>query len=281
VVVSRGESVESGGGFRVPEVMEQSGARLLDVGTTNRTRLADYERALGPEVALALKVHPSNYRLEGFTASVGVEELTTLPVPVVYDLGSGLLDATCPWLPGGPPPWLAGEPAARQALAAGAALVTFSGDKLLGGPQAGIIAGRAELVAACAAHPLARALRPGGLVLGALQDVLLAYLRRDAEALPFWRLATTPVEQLRRRAEALGVGAVVATEAVPGAGSLPGTAIASAGVAVPGDHLEALRAADPPILARAREGRTLCDLRAVDPADDAHRPKTQHRAGPS
>src|SRR5204862_7837891 len=138
VAVSRGESVEIGGGFRVPEVMAQSGALLVDVGTTNRTRAADYRQAVerpGADVAVVLKVHPSNFRVTGFTAAAEVRELAALGPPVVYDLGSGLLDAACPWLPGGPPAWLAGEPAARQTLAAGAALVTFSGDKLLGGPQ--------------------------------------------------------------------------------------------------------------------------------------------------
>jgi L-seryl-tRNA(Ser) seleniumtransferase len=273
VLVSRGESVEIGGGFRVPEVMEQSGARLVDVGTTNRTRLTDYERALrapGNDVALILKVHPSNYRVEGFTETVDVGALEGLDVPVVYDLGSGLVDAACPWLPNGPPPWLVQEPAAKQALAAGAALVTFSGDKLFGGPQAGVIVGRADLVAACAAHPLARALRPGGLVLGALQQTALALLRRDADAIPFWRLASIPEDTLRRRAEALGVGTVVACESLPGAGSLPGITIPSAGVAVDGDHAGALRAADPPVIARVADGRTICDLRTVDPADDPH-----------
>jgi L-seryl-tRNA(Ser) seleniumtransferase len=268
VLVSRGESVEIGGGFRVPEIMAQSGARLVDVGTTNRTRLGDYERALGPEVALVLKVHPSNFRVEGFTATVPMAELARLGPPVVYDLGSGLLDAACPWLTSGPPAWLRDEPAARQSLAAGATAVTFSGDKLLGGPQAGIIAGAADAVAACAAHPLARALRPGGLVLGALQDVALAYLRREAETIPFWRLATLPVDGLEARAGRLGAGTVVACDSLPGAGSLPGIVIPSAGVAVDGDHTAPLRAADPPVIARVADGRTVCDLRAVDPADD-------------
>ncbi len=273
VLVSRGESVEIGGGFRVPEVVEQSGARLVDVGTTNRTRLGDYERAVrasGGDVALLLKVHPSNYRVEGFTEAASTRALVSLGLPVVVDIGSGLVDAACPWLADGPPPWLLGEPAARQTLEDGAALVTFSGDKLLGGPQAGIIAGRADLVAACAAHPLARALRPGGLVLAALQDVALTYLRRDGMAIPFWRMASTPVGELRDRAAALAIGVVVDTEALPGAGSLPGTTIASAGVAVDGDHLEALRSADPPIIARVHDGRTIVDLRTVDPADDPH-----------
>jgi L-seryl-tRNA(Ser) seleniumtransferase len=270
VVVSRGESVEIGGGFRVPEIMAQSGALLVDVGTTNRTRVDDYRRAVRASTALVLKVHPSNYRVEGFTASVGVPDLAGLDVPVVADIGSGLLDATCPWLPGGPPAWLAGEPAARQTLRSGAALVTFSGDKLLGGPQAGIVAGRADLVATCAAHPLARALRPGSLVLGALQDVALAYLGRDLDALPFWRLATLPVDGLERRAVAMGIGDPEAMDALPGAGSLPGVTVPSFGISLAGDHVAALRAADPPIIARVRDDRTQLDLRTVDPADDDH-----------
>src|SRR6185436_17610899 len=141
-------------------------------------------------------------------------------VPVVVDIGSGLIDADVPWLKGAPPAWLAGEPAAVQTLAAGAALVTFSGDKLLGGPQAGIIVGRADLVARCAAHPLARALRPGGLVLAALQDLVLAYLRRDVvTTVPFWRMAATPVEDLTARAEAVAAATgatAIATDALPG-----------------------------------------------------------------
>ena len=278
VLVSRGESVEIGGSFRVPEVVEQSGARLVDVGTTNRTRLADYRRAIarpGADVAMVLKVHPSNYRVEGFVEETSVGELATLPVPVVADIGSGLVDATCPWLAGPPPAWLADEPAAVQSLAAGAALVTFSGDKLLGGPQAGIIVGRADLVAACGRHPLARALRPGGLVLAALQTTVLAYLhRRAATDIAFWRMAATPVPALRERAERLAAlvpgATALALDALPGAGSAPGAVIASFGIAVPGDHLARLRAATPPVIGRAREGTTYLDLRTVDPADDAH-----------
>ncbi len=183
VVVSRGELVEIGGGFRIPDVLEQSGAQLVEVGTTNRTRVDDYRRALGDDPALILKVHQSNYRIVGFTETVAVEALAGLGPPVVADIGSGLLDAATPWLPGGPPSWLVGEPAARQTLANGAALVTFSGDKLLGGPQAGIIAGRRDLVDRCARHPLARALRPGSLVLEALHATVLAYLRREGDAI--------------------------------------------------------------------------------------------------
>jgi L-seryl-tRNA(Ser) seleniumtransferase len=268
VVVSRGELVEIGGGFRVPEVMEQSGATLVEVGTTNRTHLDDYRASLAADPAVILKVHQSNYRIVGFTASVPVSDLAGLGPPVVVDLGSGLLDAATPWLAGGPPRWLAAEPAVRQTLAAGAAIVTFSGDKLLGGPQAGIIAGRADLVAACARHPLARALRPGSLVLGALQETAMAYLRRDGSAIPFWRMATAPLAQLRERAEALNIGRVVDTLAVAGAGSLPGLDIPSAGLELDGDHTMALRAQDPPVIARVREGNTVLDLRTVDPADD-------------
>ena len=269
VLVSRGELVEIGGGFRIPEVMAVSGAKLVEVGTTNRTRLGDYRRALTDDTAGILKVHQSNYRMLGFTEATPVAELTRLGPLVLADIGSGLLDAAAPWLGEGPPSWLAGEPAARQTLAAGAALVTFSGDKLLGGPQAGIIAGRRELVDACARHPLARALRPGGLVLQALQATALAYLRRDGRAIPFWAMATLPVDALRARAEGLGTGRVVECASVPGGGSLPGLEIPSFGVAVAGDQTAVLRAFDPPIVARVHDGATVCDLRTVDPADDA------------
>lgn len=277
VAVSRGESVEIGGAFRVPEVMEQSGARLVDVGTTNRTRLADYRQAIvrpGNDIALVLKVHPSNYRVEGFVEDTPVDQLTTLDVPLVADIGSGLIDANVPWLPGAPPAWLAGEPAARQTLAAGAGLVTFSADKLLGGPQAGIIAGRADLVRACARHPLARALRCGGLVLAALQNTALAYLDgRAATDVAFWRMVATSTDELRERArrivDAAGFGEVVDTQALPGAGSAPGVTMPSVGIAVDGDHLAALRAHHPPVIARTRDDRTLLDLRAVHPTDDA------------
>jgi L-seryl-tRNA(Ser) seleniumtransferase len=270
VAVSRGELVEIGGGFRVPEVMTQSGARLVEVGTTNRTRVEDYAQAVSAgDVALLLKVHQSNYRIVGFTESASVHDLTAIGPPVVVDLGSGLLDTACPWLAGGPPPWLVGEPAVRQTLAAGAALVTFSGDKLLGGPQAGVIAGDASMVAACAAHPLMRALRPGGLVLAALERTALAYLSRDGDAIPFWRMAKASVDELRARAIALQVGEVVECESLPGAGTAPGVTIPSIGVAVDGDVTAALRAADPPVIGRVVAGRTICDLRSVDPADDA------------
>ncbi len=269
VLVSRSELVEIGGGFRIPDVLRASGAELVEIGTTNRTRKSDYESAaVGADVALILKVHQSNFRIQGFTESATLAELATLGPPVVYDIGSGLLDAATPWLPGGPPPWLADEPAARQSLAGGAALVTFSGDKLLGGPQAGVIAGDAELIARCSRHPLYRALRPGQLVLSALQDVFLAYLRRDPAAIPFWAMASLTADELLERARALGVGEPVRCESVAGGGSLPGLTIPSAGVAIDGDRTAALRHGAVPVIARVHAGRTVLDLRTVAPADD-------------
>jgi len=271
VIVSRGELVEIGGGFRIPEVLAASGATLVEVGTTNRTRLSDFQAAIGPDTALILVVHPSNYRITGFTESVPLEALAALGVPVVSDIGSGLLDDRCPWLPGGPPAWLAGEPAARQTLAAGAGLVTFSGDKLLGGPQAGIIAGSSDLVARCERHPLSRAVRPGGMILAEAQRTALAYLDGDATTLPLWAMATATIEGLRVRAEAMAAtcgGTVVDTEAVAGGGSLPGRGIPSVGVRVAGDHARVLRSWEPPVLARVRDSATTTDLRSVDPADD-------------
>ncbi|HLM62935.1 MAG TPA: L-seryl-tRNA(Sec) selenium transferase [Acidimicrobiales bacterium] len=270
--VSRGELIEIGGGFRIPEIMELSGTRLVEVGTTNRTRAGDYS-AVARDAALLLKVHASNYRIEGFTGAATVSELAALGPPVVVDVGSGLLDAGCPWLPDGPPGWLGSEPAVRQALEAGAALVTFSGDKLLGGPQAGVVAGRADLVAACAAHPLYRTVRPGGLVLAALQDVALAYLDRTAHRLPFWRLATTSPDVLRGRAEALatrvGGSRPAPCASVTGGGALPGVEIPSWGVTLPGDRTADLRRARPrPVVARVRHGETVLDLRTVEEDDD-------------
>ena len=273
--VSRGELVEIGGGFRVPEVMEQSGVQLVEVGTTNRTRLADFASAVenpGNDTALALKVHQSNYRIVGFTEHVTTAEMASLDVPLVADIGSGLVDAACPWLEDGPPAWLIGEPAARQSLADGAALVTFSGDKLFGGPQAGIIAGRADLVRQCAQHPLARALRPGSLVLNALQQVAMAYLRRDGQAIEFWRMASLTTAELEGRAHLVvaetGAGEVAEMASVPGGGTLPGTEINSCGVMLDGDHTAALRAGTPPIIARVSDDRTWLDLRTVAPDDD-------------
>lgn len=273
VAVSRGELVEIGGAFRVPDVMAQSGAELVEVGTTNRTRLADYRQAVEEQrVGSVLKVHQSNYRIVGFTEETTVAQLASLDVPVLADIGSGLLDANCPWLDGPPPSWLEGEPAARQTLSEGADVVMFSGDKLFGGPQAGVIAGRADLVAACGKHPLARALRPGSLVLAALQTTTQAYLRRDGDAIPFWRMASLTVEEMRPRAEAISVSApnsrVQATAAMAGGGTLPTVTIPSIGLGLKGDHTPALRDRDRPIIARVDAGSTIIDLRTVDPADD-------------
>ena len=270
-VVSRGELVEIGGGFRVPDVMAWSGARLVEVGTTNRTRRADYAAAVNDpanDVAVVVQVHQSNFRMVGFTEAPRTAELANLGPPLVADIGSGLLDSRCGWLRGGPPPWLEREPAACQTLDAGAALVTFSGDKLLGGPQAGIIAGRADLVEACRRHRLARALRPGSLVLAALQDTALAYLRGDGEVIDFWRMAALTPDDLRARLGAYEGLTEVVTAATPGGGTLPGVEIESVGVAVPDDHTEALRSRLRPIIARVTDGATVVDLRTVHPDDD-------------
>jgi L-seryl-tRNA(Ser) seleniumtransferase len=273
VVVSRGELVEIGGGFRVPEIMAESGCRLVEVGTTNRTRRSDYAAAVGSDTALVLKVHASNYRMVGFVESASVAELTSLGPPVMVDAGSGLLDETTPWLPRRPA-WLADEPGIRQAVEAGAALVTFSGDKLLGGPQAGVVVGRSDLVAALAAHPLARAMRADKLTLAGLQAVAFSYLSGDATTIPLWRMATAPVDGLRARAESIAAAVpaakVVDTEAVAGGGSLPGLTIPSVGVAVevaaPARALGRLR--DDDVVARIEDDAVVCDLRTIDPADD-------------
>ena len=277
VAVSRSELVEIGGGFRIPDVMAQSGANLIEVGTTNRTRVDDFRGAVDDpdnDVAVVLRVHQSNYTIVGFTEAPTTAQLAGLNAPLVADIGSGLLDSRCPWLEGDPPGWLADEPAARQTLDGGAGLVMFSGDKLFGGPQAGIIAGDAELVRKCAAHPLARALRPGSLVLAALQATALAYLAEDGDAIPFWRMASLTVDQLRRRADAYGVGEIVDVMSTPGGGTLPGVEIPSVGVAVEGDQREALRELDHPIIARVDHGdssageTTVLDLRTIHPDDD-------------
>ena len=274
VIVSRGELVEIGGGFRVPEIMAESRCRLVEVGTTNRTRIADYERAVGPDTALLLKVHASNYRMVGFVESTPVDELARLGPPVMVDAGSGLLDETTPWLDHRPP-WLRDEPGVRQAIEAGATLVTFSGDKLLGGPQAGIIVGTTEAVATIARHPLARAMRADKLTLALLQSVATAYLSGDATGIPLWRMATTPVDDLRTRADviahAIPGSKVVDTEAVAGGGSLPGLTIPSIGVAVDALAIPTRFAPDcatATVIARVDEGVLVCDLRTVEPEDD-------------
>jgi L-seryl-tRNA(Ser) seleniumtransferase len=274
VIVSRGELVEIGGGFRVPEIMAESRCRLVEVGTTNRTRRADYEAQLRSETALVLKVHASNYRMVGFTEAASIAEVASLGPPVMVDAGSGLVDETTPWLPARPT-WLHDEPGIRQTLADGAALVTFSGDKLLGGPQAGVILGRADLVAACARHPLARAVRADKVTLAAMQYVALAYLTGTAADLPLWRMACLPVGALRARGaavvEKVPRARVVGTEAVAGGGSLPGLTIPSAGVALDVANAQSAltRLREWGVIARIEHDAVVCDLRTVDPADDA------------
>jgi len=269
VVVSRGQLVEIGGGFRVPEVIAQAGARLVEVGTTNRTRLADYERALAAEDdgALILRVHPSNFRTVGFVEDVAIEALCGLGAPVVDDVGSGALTEL---------PALAGEPPVRRSVAAGAALVCFSGDKLLGGPQAGILVGRADAVAACRRHPLARALRIGRLPLAALAATLA--LHRDPERarreIPVLRMLDVPRETLERRARQLADatgGELVEAVARVGGGALPLLELSGPAVAlgprgegaVAGRFARALRGGDPPLIARIADGRVLVDPRTL------------------
>jgi L-seryl-tRNA(Ser) seleniumtransferase len=253
--------------------MVESGCRLVEVGTTNRTRIGDYERALSGDVALVLKVHASNYRMVGFVESTPVRELARLGPPVLFDAGSGLLDATTPWL-ATRPAWLGDEPGVRQAIDDGAALVTFSGDKLLGGPQAGVVVGRAELVARVVRHPLARALRADKMTLAAMQAVASSYLDGRAATLPLWRMATVPVDELRGRAERIATtvdGAkVVDTSAAAGGGSVPGLTIPSAGVAVETAHADrvARRLRALGVVARVDDGAVVCDLRTVTTDDD-------------
>lgn len=284
VVVSRGESVEIGGGFRIPDVMEQSGARLVDVGTTNKTRLRDYEKACANkknDVVLVMKIHPSNFAIRGFVEETRVEQLATLPVPVVVDIGSGLLDNNTPWVPLAARQltnWLQGEPAAKQCLSDGASLVLFSGDKLLGGPQCGVIAGSKELVAACAAHPLMRALRPGSHTLLALQSVLLSYLSGTVcDDVPFWAMVTTTVDVLHERAKAIvnrlpasysSHVRIIETEALPGAGSAPGSSISSVALSLRGDHSAQLRQHTTPVIVRVDGSETVLDLRSFASNDD-------------
>jgi L-seryl-tRNA(Ser) seleniumtransferase len=260
VLVSRGELIEIGDGFRIPDVLARSGARLREVGTTNRTRAADYERAVGPETALLLRVHQSNFRVVGFAELPRVEELAAVAqrhgVPLVDDLGSGTL------VP------LEGEPTVAESLAAGADLVCFSGDKLLGGPQAGIVVGRADLVERLRRHPLQRALRADKLSLAALEATLSLYLdvERAWQEVPVLRLLKEPVEAVRARAERLAAlvgGELTETVARVGGGALPLAELASFAVAVEESLAAALRSADPPVVAVVRDGHTLLDCRAL------------------
>jgi L-seryl-tRNA(Ser) seleniumtransferase len=278
VPVARGELIEIGGSFRLPLVMESGGARLVEVGTTNRTRLGDFAIALQiHDCGAVLKVHPSNYRVDGFVSEVTVSDLAALAdehgVPLINDLGSGLLDAEVPWLGSRPPDWLGGEPGARQSVEAGAGLVTFSGDKLVGGPQAGIILGRAELISSLRAHPLARALRTDVMTDAALATTLEAYADGDARRIPLWKMATAGESELRPRVEALAArlgGEVRPGMSVMGAGSLPGIGIPTPQIILEGeDHLHGrLLAADWPVLARRHEKDLILDLRAVVDQDD-------------
>ncbi len=264
VVVSRGELIEIGDGFRIPEVLARSGARLVEVGTTNRTRAADYDAAIGPDTALLLRVHTSNFRVVGFTEQPRVEELAEVArrhsLPLVDDLGSGALAP------------FEDEPSAREAAAAGADLVCFSGDKLLGGPQAGILVGRAELVERLRTHPLQRALRIDKLGLAALEGTLALYLdpERAAREVPVLRMLREPAAQVRARAERLAalVGAgVERTTARVGGGALPLAEIESFACAVEEEVAEALRLAEPPVVAVVRDGRCLLDCRTLADAD--------------
>lgn len=274
-VVSRGELIEIGGSYRLPDVMEASGARMREVGTTNRTRVGDYRAAIGDDTALVLKVHQSNYQVVGFVETAGAGELAALAreagIPFVYDLGSGLVhDQTGP---------LAGEPSIDGAVRGGADLVIFSGDKLLGGPQAGVIAGRADLVLRCTRHPLARAVRIDKLQRAALEATFEAHLRTSAPMdVPTWAMLHADPQTLRQRAtdvaEAVGdVAEVEASTAPVGGGSLPGVELDSWCVALTGRRpaalAERLRAQDPPVIGRVDDDRVLLDLRTVPPAQDA------------
>ena len=254
VVVARGEMVEIGDGFRIPELVESVGVRLREVGTTNRVRLEDYADAIGERTAFVLKVHPSNFRVEGFTSSVPVGRLATLGVPVVADIGSGLLR---------PHPRLPDEPDADSVLREGAALVTASGDKLLGGPQCGLLLGDAEVVHRLRRHPMARALRVDKLTLAALEATL------DGPPTPVAKALAADPDALLRRAHRIAGALGEAAEAVPsegrvGGGGAPGVPLASAAVTLPAGLAEPLRRGDPPVVGRVHGGRLLLDLLTVD-----------------
>ncbi len=278
VIVSRGELIEIGGSFRVPEIMAKSGARLVEVGTTNRTNVGDYERAITSDTAAILKVHRSNFAIEGFTAESTLHELSILArarsLPLIHDFGSGLL---IPLVDFG----LKGEPTAADAVEAGATIVVMSGDKLLGGPQAGIAVGDAATIARCRKNPLARALRVDKLTLAALEATLGLYrdLERARTTIPVLAMMTAPESEVRGRATALadllrrrGISAdVVASVATVGGGAFPTARIPSAAVALrisPVATEARLRAGDPPIIARIADGMVLMDLRTVPAAHD-------------
>jgi L-seryl-tRNA(Ser) seleniumtransferase len=278
VVVSRGELVEIGGGVRIPEIVRRAGAKLIEVGTTNRTRVADFEGPLTERRArLVLRVHPSNFRQEGFTESPDPRALADLAhahgAIVVDDLGSGALLPTERY-------GLAHEPLPSERLAAGADLVTFSGDKLIGGPQAGFVVGRADLVARIRRDPLARAMRPDKATLAGVAATLGLYRAGRAEAeIPVWRMIAADASHLRARAAALvkGLGSATNTDVIPtaatvGGGSLPGEMLASFGIAIGGRSADrtsaALRRGSPSVVGRIEGGRVILDLRTVDPERD-------------
>ncbi len=275
VPTSRGELIEIGGSFRLPDIMARSGCRLREVGTTNRTHLRDFEEAIGPRTGLVMKVCTSNYVIDGFAACVAQPALARLcrdrGVPLVVDLGSGsLVDLREFGLPH--------EPTIRETLNHGADIVTFSGDKLLGGPQAGVIVGRAESVALLKQHPLTRAVRPDKLTLAALAATLVHYLRGEAERkVPVWQMIATPTDALERRCQAhvatLGpVARMVETSSTVGGGSLPGETLPSRGIAIespsPDRLAAALRAASTPVVARIEDDRVVLDLRTILPEQD-------------
>lgn len=270
VAISRGQLVEIGGGFRVPEVMKQSGAKLAEVGSTNRTHLADYTAAIDEGAAFVLRAHPSNFKVIGFTSEPTLAELCGLGVPVIDDLGSGTLLDTAAY-------GLAHEPTVQESVAAGAALVTFSGDKLLGGPQAGLIVGRRDLIHKLKRHPLARAVRADKLCLAALNATLLHYARDEApRTVPVWVMLALPLDEIEARAQAwaaaLGVGRVVAGESTVGGGSLPGetlpTRLLALDVKKPNQLAGRLRAQTPAIVARVAADQVLLDPRTVVPDDE-------------
>jgi L-seryl-tRNA(Ser) seleniumtransferase len=278
VAVSRGELVEIGGSFRLPEVMAAVGCRLLEVGTTNRTRRSDFAE-MAPASTMLLKVHPSNYRVEGFTEEVDYRNMAAIAsehgIPFVADVGSGLLDARTPWLDGPPPAWLADEAAVRQTLDAGADVVLFSGDKLLGGPQAGIAVGGSDAIAAMARHPLARAFRCDGATLAAVEATFDLYASGRGKEIPFWAMATLDAATLDARCrdviEASGIHAEITHGvSVPGAGSVPGKGIPGPMISVGGkaDRWSMLLDGSPPVLGRRADDDLLIDLRAVAAADD-------------
>jgi L-seryl-tRNA(Ser) seleniumtransferase len=268
IVVSRGELIEIGDGFRLPDLLESTGARIREVGTTNRTTAADYAAAIGPATGFVLKVHPSNYRIEGFTASAAIADLAGLGVPIVGDIGSGLL---------APHPLLPDEPDAASWLRAGAALVTASADKLLGGPQAGLLLGSAALIRQLARHPLARALRVDKLTIAALEATLAGPPAPVALALSADEASVT--DRAKRIVGELAAAQIdarqVATEAAVGGGGAPGVALPSAAVSLPAALARPLRTGDavrsgamPAVVGRVDDGRLLLDLRAVAAADD-------------